>query len=103
MLIGSEQAQVIRSAAFHEAQKIRVINNLAGVRIFKIDADLHLMAPIANFTVERGCQSAIPVIAAPRTNCLAQRRFSGQAPKPWAWFLQSAIPAPFPCECGTHF
>jgi hypothetical protein len=39
-----------------------VINNLAGVRIFKIDADLHLMAPIANFTVERGCQSAIPVI-----------------------------------------
>jgi hypothetical protein len=28
LLIGSEQAQVIRSAAFHEAQKIRVINNL---------------------------------------------------------------------------
>src|SRR5882757_5829211 len=39
------------------------------------------MAPVANFTVERGCQSAIPVIAVPRTNCLAQRRFSGQAPK----------------------
>jgi hypothetical protein len=38
------------------------------------------MAPIANFAVERGCQSAIPVIAVPRTNCVAQRRFSGQAP-----------------------
>jgi hypothetical protein len=29
--------------------------------------------------------------------------FLGKRQKPWAWFLQSAIPAPFPCECGTHF
>jgi len=40
-----------------------VINNLAGVRIFKIDADLHLMASIANFAVKRGCHSAIPLVA----------------------------------------
>ena len=81
MLIGSEQTQVIRSAALHEAQKIRVINNLAGVRIFKIDADLHLMASIANFAVKSGCHSAISLIAIPRNNCLAQKRFSEQAPK----------------------
>jgi hypothetical protein len=71
VLIGPEQAQVIRSAAFHEAQKIGVIDNLAGVRIFKIDADLHLVAPIANFAVERGCQSAIPVIVIPRISMSA--------------------------------
>ncbi|MGY2938732.1 hypothetical protein ACVWXL_006103 [Bradyrhizobium sp. GM22.5] len=29
VLTGSEQAQVIRPAAFHEAQKVRVIHNLA--------------------------------------------------------------------------
>jgi hypothetical protein len=40
-----------------------------------------MVAPIANFAVERGCQSAIPVIAVPITSCLAQRRFSGQALK----------------------
>ena len=62
MLIGSEQAQVIRSAAFHEAQKIRVINNLTGVGIFKIDADLHLMASIANFAVKRGCHVRFPLL-----------------------------------------
>jgi hypothetical protein len=63
VLTGPEQAQVIRPAAFHEAQKIRVIHNLAGIRIFEIDADLHLMASIANFAVKTGCHSAIPLVA----------------------------------------
>lgn len=47
------------------------------------------MASIANFAVEKGCQSAIPIIAVARTNYLAQRRFSGQAPK--AFGLASAV------------
>lgn len=63
LLIHSEQTQVICSAAFHEAQKTGVINNLAGVSVFEINADAHLMTTVANFAFKRACHRKIPPIA----------------------------------------
>jgi hypothetical protein len=39
-----------------------VINTLAGVRIFEIDADLHMMATVANFSVKRCCHRNIHLL-----------------------------------------
>jgi hypothetical protein len=42
-------------------KKICVINNLARVRVFKVDADLHVMASVANFTIERSHHGTVPL------------------------------------------
>src|ERR1700738_4457230 len=53
------------------------------------------MASIANFAVERGCQSAIyPLLRFREPIVLHRGAFLGKRQKPWAWLLQSAIPAP---------
>lgn len=58
----TDSVVVVRSTAFHEAQKICVINNLTGVSIFEIDADLHMMAAVANFAIKRSCHNAVPLL-----------------------------------------
>ncbi len=97
LLIGAEQAQVIRSAALHETQKIRVIDNLAGIGIFKVDTHLHVVPSVSNFAVKRDCHSAVPLIARTGTNCLAQRRFFEQALKSCACRKLNRSP-----EYGRH-
>ena len=54
MLFGTQQPQMVGPSAFHEAQIIGVIHNAAKVCIFVIDADLHMVAAVANLAVDMG-------------------------------------------------
>ena len=52
MLLGAHQPQMIGAPALHEAQIIGVIDDAGKIRVLVIDADLHVMAAVADFAVE---------------------------------------------------
>ena len=54
MLLGAHQPQMIGASALHEAQIIGVIDDAGKIRVLVIDADLHVMAAVADLAVEIG-------------------------------------------------
>ena len=54
MLLGAHQAQMVGAAALHEAQIVGVIDDAGKIRVLVIDADLHVMAAVADLAVELG-------------------------------------------------
>ena len=63
MLLGAHQPQMIGAPALHEAQIIGVIDDAGKIRIFVVDADLHVMAAVADLAVESGVVTCGPSIA----------------------------------------
>ncbi len=55
MLFGAHQAQMVGAAALHEEQIIGVIDDAGEIRVLVVDADLHVMAAIADLAVEMSC------------------------------------------------
>jgi hypothetical protein len=45
---------MIGAAALHEAQVVGVIDDAGEIRVLVIDADLHVMATVADFAIEIG-------------------------------------------------
>ena len=54
MLLGAHQPQMIGAAALHEAQIVGVIDDAGKIGVLVIDADLHVMAAVADLAVEMG-------------------------------------------------
>ena len=52
MLLGAHQPQMVGAPALHEAQIIGVIDDAGKIGVLVIDADLHVMAAIADLAVE---------------------------------------------------
>ena len=63
MLLGAHQPQMVGAPALHEAQVIGVINDPGKVSVFVIDADLHVMAAVADLAVEgESHSSCLPLV-----------------------------------------
>jgi hypothetical protein len=52
MLFGTHQPQMVGAPALHEAQIIGVVDDPREIGIFIVDADLHVVAAVANLAVE---------------------------------------------------
>ena len=50
--VGAHQPQMVGAPALHEAQIIGVIDDAGKIRVLVIDADLHVMAAVADLAVE---------------------------------------------------
>ena len=54
VLLGAHQPQMIGAPALHEAQIIGVIDDAGKIGVLVVDADLHVMAAVADLAVEMG-------------------------------------------------
>ena len=54
VLVGAHQPQMVGAPALHEAQIIGVIDDAGKIGVLVVDADLHVMAAVADLAVEMG-------------------------------------------------
>ena len=60
MLLGAHEPQMIGPPALHEAQVVVVIDDPGKIRVLVVDADLHVMAAVADLAVENGYRHLDP-------------------------------------------
>jgi hypothetical protein len=64
MLLGAHQAEMIGAPALHEAQIIGVINDAGKIRVLVVDAELHVMAAVADLAVEGKVHCELSILCA---------------------------------------
>src|SRR5258706_5641815 len=92
---------MIGASALHEAQVIGVIDDPGKIGVLVIDADLHVMAAVADHAVENWCSHMRPRSPLGK-QCFAQNLFDAQAGRalprstPRPELIRPMSPARFP-------